>query len=369
MPMVWCVGSIVGPMIGGALAKPVDSLPSLFSPGSIWERFPYAEKKCRRDPGLEFGSSLLARLPGAGWAKPSESKGKALDEQPLLSGSEEHLPGYRTNGRSREPLHLEESGQATKSEKPGTTSIFNKTSILIIVTYGILAFHTMTFDALLPVFLSTNPPEHRIPTSLPFRFADGFGYDTKTIGIILSAQGFYSITCTYFLFPMIAKKLGSLRLFRLISVSYPLLYLVTPYLVLLPQSLRMAGIYGIVVWKCTFSTLAYPSNAILLTNSAPSTLSLGTINGAAASTASLSRAAGPAVSGLLYTVGLESGYSGLVWWATGLVTIIGAWLSFRIDEPRGRLDEKEDTDSELPAPESRDSLDSLDTSPQPTGRA
>lgn len=199
----------------------------------------------------------------------------------------------------------------------------------------------MVFDSLLPVFLSTERPEHRLPTSLPFKFADGFGYDTKTIGFVLSVQGVYSMTSTFFFFPRIAHKLGPLRLFQIISVSYPLLYITTPYLVFLPDTLRMPGIYAIIIWKCTLSTLAYPSNTILLSNSAPTTLSLGTINGVAASTASLSRAAGPAVSGLLYAMGLESGYSGLVWWVTGLVTVVGAWISFAIPEPKGRLDEKE----------------------------
>jgi len=211
----------------------------------------------------------------------------------------------------------------------------------------VLISHTMVFDSLLPVFLSTDRPEHRPPTSLPFRFADGFGYDTKTIGFILSVQGVYSMTSTYFLFPRVAEKLGPLGLFKLISISYPLLYIATPYLVFLPDTLRMAGIYGIVVWKCTLSTLAYPSNTILLSNSAPTTMSLGTINGVAASTASLSRAAGPAISGWLYAVGLENGYSGLVWWSTAVVTLAGLWLSFYIQEPRGRLDEKDP--SEVPA--------------------
>ena len=222
----------------------------------------------------------------------------------------------------------------------------------------------MVFDSLLPVFLSTERPAIRPPTSLPFQFADGFGYDTKTIGAILSIQGVYSMVSTFFFFPLIVKKLGPLQLFKLISISYPLLYVATPYLVFLPDTLRMAGIYAVVVWKCTLSTLAYPSNTILLSNSAPTTLSLGTINGVAASTASLSRTAGPAISGLLYAVGLENGYSGLVWWATAVVTIGGAYLSFAITEPRGRLDEKESTESATAGPSTaRDSSEGLPKPP------
>lgn len=216
----------------------------------------------------------------------------------------------------------------------------------------------MVFDSLLPVFLSTNPPEQRMPISLPFKFADGFGLDTRTIGIILSVQGLYSMASTHFLFPLITGRLGPLRLFRLMSIMYPLLYFFTPYIVLLPESLRMASVYFMVIWKCTFSTLAYPSNAILITNSAPTTLTLGTINGAAASTASLCRALGPIISGLLYTMGWESGYSGLSWWVTGLITIGGAYVGLKITEPRGRMDEKDDIEA---SPESQGVWDGAGT--------
>ncbi|KAL2023007.1 hypothetical protein VTK56DRAFT_3917 [Thermocarpiscus australiensis] len=383
MPLVWCIGSIVGPVIGGALAKPVENLPSLFAPGSVWDRFPYllpnlfsavcvslgvligilfleethAEKKRRRDPGVELGNYLLSLLPRRKREGKAKLTAKDAEEQPLLIEADEPLPGYRTDrnlprrasplgAALDEPLDLEEArgDPLSRSETKPATKIFTKPVVMIIASYGILAFHTMVFDALLPVFLSTNPPEPRVPASLPFKFADGFGLDTRTIGVVMSVQGLYSMASTHFLFPFIAEKLGPLRLFKLMSVLYPLLYFFTPYIVLLPDCLRMASVYAIVVWKCTFSTLAYPSNAILITNSAPTTLTLGTINGAAASTASLCRALGPIVSGFLYTMGLETGYSGLSWWVTALVTIGGAFIGVEITEPKGRMDEKDERD-------------------------
>lgn len=197
----------------------------------------------------------------------------------------------------------------------------------------------MTFDSLFPVFLE-DPPKHDASPSLPFKFSGGFGYDTATVGFILSVQGAYSMLSTVALFPWVAKRLGALRLFRLIAASYFLLYFLTPYTVLLPDHLRMAGIYMLLVWKCTLSTLAYPANAILLANSALSTLTLGTINGVAASTASLCRAFGPIVSGFLFALGGRAGYAGLVWWVSGLISLAGAVVSFQMAEAPGRLDEK-----------------------------
>jgi hypothetical protein len=200
----------------------------------------------------------------------------------------------------------------------------------------------MTFDQLFPVFLSTDPPAHRQPPSLPFKFVDGFGYDEQKIGMILSVQGLYSMISTFFFFPFVTRRLGNLFVFKLLSMSYFLIYLTTPYLVLLPENLQLAGVYLMIIWKCTFATMAYPTNAILLTNAAPSTMTLGTINGVAASTASLCRAFGPTISGMLYALGLQTGYSGLAWWSTAVVTLGGAYVGLQIKETSGRLDEKVD---------------------------
>jgi hypothetical protein len=227
----------------------------------------------------------------------------------------------------------------------------------------------MTFDQLFPVFLSTDPPVHPEPASLPFKFVDGFGFDSQSIGLILSVQGVYSMVSTCFLFPWVVRRLGALRVFKLLAASYFLLYLLTPYLVLLPPKFQMVGIYAMVIWKCTFSTMAYPSNAILLTNSAPTFLSLGTINGVAASTASLCRAFGPTISGFFYSLGLQTGYSGLAWWTTAVVALAGAYISLRIAEPRGRLDEKTDEPESATAPgESMDAAESFDLDQDETAR-
>lgn len=194
----------------------------------------------------------------------------------------------------------------------------------------------MTFDQLLPVFLATAPPKGTMETHLPLKFVDGFNLDSKTVGIILSIQGAYQLLINMFLVPRVISRFGALRSFRFIVVAYFLLYLVTPYLVLLPPAYRMIGLAVVLAWKCTFASIIYPSNAILTADSAPSHLALGTINGVAASTASLCRAFGPTISGILYAVGLQSGYSGLAWWSSALVAIGGAIVGLRIPDPASR---------------------------------
>ncbi|KAI1738876.1 MFS general substrate transporter [Xylaria scruposa] len=377
LPVVWCLGSIIGPMIGGALARPCVSYPNLFPPGTIWDRYPYllpnlfsafvvlvgvingllfleethAQKKMERDRGLELGDWIMSKLTGfRKCAEPRDEKSKLSepedDEMSPLINHDEQLPTYRTNEntpassprlRSASAAAITQDSldltQSSEHMGVGFSKTFTRPVIMNIISFGILAFHTMTFDQLLPVFLATAPPKNQMETSLPFKFVDGFNLDSKTVGIVLSIQGAYMLLMNTFVVPKVLSRFGTWQSFRFIVVAYFLLYLVTPYLVLLPPAYRMIGLAVVIVWKCTFSAIVYPSNAILLTESAPSKLVLGTINGVAASTASLCRAFGPIISGILYAIGLESGYSGLAWWFTALVAIGGAVVGLRVPDP------------------------------------
>ncbi|KAL1845523.1 hypothetical protein Daus18300_014514 [Diaporthe australafricana] len=156
----------------------------------------------------------------------------------------------------------------------------------------------MAFDQLFPVFLSSPTPKEARPNSLPFKFVDGLNIDQTTIGLILFVQGIYQLFTTIFLFPFVVNRIGTLHLFRLLTMA----------------------------------------NAILLTNSALTLQTLGLINKVAASTASLCRTLGLTIAGALYAVGLSTGYLGLAWWCNGLVTIAGALFSFQITEPKCLMD-------------------------------
>ena len=208
----------------------------------------------------------------------------------------------------------------------------------------------MTYDQLFPIFLSTQPPANAAPVSLPFMFVGGFGFDNQTIGLIISVQGFCSLLTSLFLFPCASRRIGELHLFKLLAAAYFLLYFITPYLVLLPGSLRVVGIYVMIVWKCTFSTMAYPSNSILMKNSATSMLWLGTIMGVSASTASLCRTFGPTLSGMLYATGLETGCSGLAWWCSSAVCLVGAAVALQLKDMRPSRAETHDVEGVLALP-------------------
>lgn len=158
-------------MIGGALARPCISYPEIFSPGTIWEKYPYLlpnlfsavavfcgvlvgllffeethpEKKYRRDAGVELGKRVLS------WLSSSRCQisTRKAEKQALLD--DEQLPAYRTNENSpqlstasapemRDSLDLdatsERGSEVGLAPKP---KIFTKSVVFNIISYGILA--------------------------------------------------------------------------------------------------------------------------------------------------------------------------------------------------------------------------------------
>jgi MFS family permease len=196
-----------------------------------------------------------------------------------------------------------------------------------------------------------SPPEGS--TNLPFHFKGGFGWSTQTNGAFLATQGALQMFAQLIVFPWLSKKLGSLRTFWITLSLYPILYLLAPYLALLPENLRIPGLMVLLVAKVTFQSLSYPSLAIILANSSPSKRVLGTLNGAAASSASICRGFGPTISGLMDGIGDNNGMSGLAWWTIAGVALLGWAPGFILKEgskrPTFSLEDEEallDTDSD-----------------------
>lgn len=114
--------------------------------------------------------------------------------------------------------------------------------------------HTISFDQLMPVYLSS--PISSEPAVLPFRFVGGFGLSTGTIGVMLSLAGIYAMVAQLVMFPMVIRRFGALRPFQCTLLTWPLLYLIVPYLSLLPQWLQIPSVFLCMLWRTTNQTLS-----------------------------------------------------------------------------------------------------------------
>lgn len=392
-PLILTIRSIIGAGLGGCLAEPVKNYPNLFAKNTIFDTFPFLlpnlvcalvvifslivgvlfldetheKKKHRRDCGRELGSWLVSRILGNDTKEPIYSKLSEVEyEEAHALMSDDPPPGYSSTESSPrlKPVRRGSVAQEDRSSladefeahspKNAARGAFTKQVVLHIIAYGILAFHTISFEQLMPVLLSSK--ESDSSPSLPFKFEGGYELPSSEVGFVLSLQGVYQMFAQMIVFPLVVKKLGTLRTFRLVAASWGFLYILVPYLVLLPNVLRMPGLAVVLVIKVTLQSLSYPSNALLLANSAPSLLVLGAINGVAASAASLCRAFGPTLSGLIASAGASRGYIGLAWWVSAGVAFLGAIECYYMTEPAGRPDLASQAPNQLSLHDEEESL-------------
>lgn len=167
MPVVWSIGSIIGPSIGGALAMPCDNLG--FRRGGLFDRYPFLlpnlfcvgvlivgifvgiffleETHVERKHCPDFGRELAKK-----WFKcrpklqPTTTEHKqviAIEEQGTDLAEMDPPPGYRSTEAS--PLLCSTSMEEVDAEmlrekqSQGTVKTFNRQVILIVIAYAILA--------------------------------------------------------------------------------------------------------------------------------------------------------------------------------------------------------------------------------------
>ncbi|EED16689.1 MFS transporter, putative [Talaromyces stipitatus ATCC 10500] len=390
MPLVWSIGSIFGPAFGGALANPAVKHPEIFGNWEIFRKYPFAlpniisailfiigittgflfleetleSRKHKRDYGLILGR-LLTQSCSSRRSHPyqhdhhdstvNERTGLLIsDEESRNSSSHEgdntsKAPTYGTANTINDDNPDYDIVEPKKDASSKFKTIFTWQSTLTLMVYGMLAMHSMGFDSLFPVFLH-HPKQDLVnnpDVNLPFQFTSGFGLGSQKIGILYTLNGATGIFVQFVFFPMAARRWGVLRCFKVVAICFPFIYFITPFLVLIPESISMIVIYLLLMIKMTLGMFAFPCTTILLTNTASSLKTLGTLNGVGVSVSAIGRAAGPALVGEAFTAGVKAGYMIVPWWILTALTVISAIPVFWIEEKDGFTpDEEDDNDGD-----------------------
>ncbi|KAL1297957.1 hypothetical protein AAFC00_006466 [Neodothiora populina] len=377
MPLVWNIGSIFGPTMGGALANPFRIEPGEPLPldASLLQRFPYAlpniiaasififgiiigilfleetlaERRDQRDYGLLLGDELKHAVRRSVCSITRTFTRTTDDEpqrEPLLK------PTLSSSSATDE-----ETGVVSKPKDvpppPSIREVLHYQSIMNLIVYTLLALHNIAFDQLIPIFMHhpRQDQSHGNPAfAPPFRFSGGFGLDSRHIGLLFTLYGFWGMFVQFFVFPPIARRYGVLRCLRICAVLMPVVYFFVPFTALLPsQTLQQIAIFGFMVAKGCCTTFAFPSSTILLTNSASSLRILGTLNGLATSCGALGRAFGPAIGGTVFTLGIQRNFIIAPWWLLSAIAFVSAIPTFWLVEGDGfggDDDDVEDSDEE-----------------------
>jgi MFS family permease len=361
LPLIWAVGSTVGPAFGGLFAKPTEKFPSLFGHSRFFSKFPFAlpnlmagvfftigltfaifflketleTKKKNRDYGLILGQKMLDYFKARN--RRSRRCSDVDDESTSALLSAVSRTSESSMGDDVDWTPTETKPVKPAEAPPGIKEVFTRQTSINLLAYTLLALHSVAFDQLLPVFLnhSTQVPNES-NTRLPFKFSGGFGLASDRIGTLFMLFGICSGIIQFTIFPPTARRYGVLNCFKACSVTFPLVYFATPYTALIQQPLlQQAVMLGIMVVKSFCIVFAFPCVMILLTNSASSLRVLGTLNGFATSLSALGRAFGPAVSGILFTWGVDHGYVIIPWWTLAVISALGAIPVWQIKETDG----------------------------------
>ncbi|TQB70507.1 hypothetical protein MPDQ_000380 [Monascus purpureus] len=366
LPMCFNIGVIIGPILGGVLADPVNSYPHIFGPGSWlggkdgvqWmQHWPYALPNVLSGVYIFISwMALFLGLEEVGYS--GLDWGRELGETLARFFTPRRLRHYRplTDIPDDASVDLERSVAPSStqsgvtrppgSKRPGFRQIWTSNILLTLLAHFLLAFHTSAFNAMIFVFL----PTPRAPEGSRhgfFHFSGGLGLPSARVGLATAVIGFIGLPLQIFLYPRIQSRLGTLKSFRTFLPFSPMAYVLMPFLVLIPNLPWLVwpvftAVIGLQVVSRTFSL---PAAIILVNNCVTDPSILGTVHGVAQSISSAARTLGPFVGGWGLGMGLRYNMVGGVWWVMAVEALLGWCLLWAIYEGKG-IEKKKDEEEE-----------------------
>ncbi|KAJ5550835.1 hypothetical protein N7461_005533 [Penicillium sp. DV-2018c] len=373
LPMCFNIGVIIGPILGGSLADPVNSFPQIFGPGSllggkegVWwmQHWPYALPNVLS--AVFILASFLAVFFGLDEthevARYRKDWGRNLGKRLSRALTRKHRH-YRPVTRSPNDGSVYLDGSVGTVSAPSTPTrsrvhprppkrskvhqIWTRNILLTLFCHFLLAFHTSAFNSMTFVFL----PAPRAPEGSQqgfFHFGGGLGLPSSRVGLATAIIGFIGLPLQIFLYPAVQAKLGTLTSFRVFLPFSLIAYVLMPFLVILPRITWIVwpSFTFVITLQVISRTFILPAAIILVNNCVTDPSILGTVHGVAQSISSAARTLGPFLGGWGLGLGLEYNMVGAVWWALAIEALIGWFMLWSINEGKGIERRKDDVEDE-----------------------
>ncbi|KNZ80197.1 Protein ZINC INDUCED FACILITATOR-LIKE 1 [Termitomyces sp. J132] len=293
MPLVWSLGSTLGPILGGILADPAKRWPDIFGKLTYFTLHPYFLPCAAAgfSTMVIFVIAVLGLKESLPLALSERKQNTACVESPLLDND---TPTYGSTSLSRN----ERSTQAGADAPMSFSGLLIPQVLTPLLVYTFLSFVDMGMQVLLPLMYSTSIS------------IGGLGFDAYRIGVILSIFGFVNAFVQFFFLGHLVRRFGPRNLLALTQLSNAVNIGLYP---LLSFFVRRAGRADGIVWAIIVLQLisrltagmGWGSIQLLIVDSAPNRASLGATNGMGQAVGCIARSVGPSVASSLFSLSLE----------------------------------------------------------------
>lgn len=158
-------------------------------------------------------------------------------------------------------------------------------------------------------------------------------------------SGIVGIPTQVIVYPWLNNHFGYLKLWRLFYLGFPLLYFAYPYAAVMPSATPPPSQKtGVTVWAylvliqsstSLITSVVTPSQILLSNFSSPHPSALGRTHSITFFTSMAVRAAGSAMAGNLHAYGSTHNLTGLVFWISSAVSLVGIIASQFVKESNG----------------------------------
>ncbi|KAI0011418.1 MFS general substrate transporter [Xylariaceae sp. FL0662B] len=342
LPVVYSLGSITGPALGGLLVGKMarDNYPFL-APNILGASLLALSVVVL---GIWFDETLEEQIDIPGWperlpwwlrcctsrnkegSKRSFACPQGRDTNGAVDEREDDETDTMEENDLLRPIEDEEDPNDTKTPPDPVTwrQLLNRTTVVLLITHLIFQLSNSSFNSLYPIFASG-----KIPT--------GRNLHADVIGVSLSVAGMFTILFQLFLFRPLKSHLGNVRSYRGSLLGFAVTMALMPFVGYVDSNPPF-GVGDSKIWlyveigavlliKNVCAVGGLSSVMLLITNSAPTHASLGTLNGIAQTLSAAGRSVGPFLSGGLFTVSTHVRPKGeaLAWGLFAGIALVG-WL-------------------------------------------
>ncbi|KAI9443961.1 MFS general substrate transporter [Lactarius indigo] len=312
-PVVWSLGYVIGPLVGGVLSRPQDRWPHIFS-HPFWTDHAYF-LPCLVAATFTCSSFIITGL---------------YLEETLNSRSSEKLqpprPGSDTQGEANDSPGLDMSPNESQKPLP-LRSVLTKPVIITVANYAMLALIDAMTSAYIPLVWST-PVEY-----------GGLNLSPESIGLWLSLYGIMDGIFQFIFFSHFVNRFGLRRVFIFSLVSCAVVNVIFPFenLAVVVGSGPNPVVWLLIILQlssfCIFD-MGFGAIYMYTSSAAPNKRSLGAAYGLTQVATSVQNAVGPASADWLFAFSLTHNILGGNFAYVVLLGVVGVALGVSVQLPK-----------------------------------